>query len=174
MKTYETFARDLDRLLGLAMPVVVAGADDGIRAIGLALAGRRDEARQRVLAMRQPSRIPAFQEWIDYLLAWIDRRTDDMLVRLSRTGALKIQDDPEAIFQEGWLLCDVGRHADGLPHLRRALDHGYFVADLLKQRPQFDALRGTPEFEALVETAERGRERALAAFRDAGGDRLLA
>ena len=31
-----------------------------------------------------------------------------------RFERLKIQDDPEAIFQEGWLLCDVGEHARGL------------------------------------------------------------
>ena len=125
------------------------------------------------MAMRQPSRIPAFQEWIDYLLAWIDRRTDDMLVRLSRTGALKIQDDPEAIFQEGWLLCDIGDHARGVSYLRRGVSKGYFPVATLTGRPQFDALRGRREFEDLVAYAEAGRQRALAAFREAGGDRLL-
>ena len=36
---------DIDRLLAVEPPRVVAGADDGIRVIGLGLAGRRDEAR---------------------------------------------------------------------------------------------------------------------------------
>ena len=74
---------EIDRLLTVEAPRVVAGADDGIRAIGLGLAGRRDEARQKLIAMRQPSRIPIFRAWIEYLLAWLDRRTADMSVRLS-------------------------------------------------------------------------------------------
>ena len=45
--------------------------------------------------------------------------------------------------------------------------------DTLRSRPQFDALREDPEFKALVAAADAGRERALAAFREAGGDRLL-
>ncbi|HET7217017.1 MAG TPA: protein kinase, partial [Vicinamibacterales bacterium] len=164
---------DIDRLLAAAAPAVVAGADDGIRAIGLGLAGRRDEARQRVLAMRQPSRIQTFQTWIDYLLVWLDGRADEMLARLSVVRPLKIQDDPEAIFQEGWLLCDVGAHNHGLPYLRRAIDKGYFPVATLTGRPQFDALRGRAEFDAIVADAVARRSRALDAFRGAGGDRLL-
>ena len=38
---------DIDRLLAIEPPPIVAGADDGIRVIGLGLAGRRDEARRR-------------------------------------------------------------------------------------------------------------------------------
>ena len=99
---------DIDRLLAVEPPRVVAGADDGIRVIGLGLAGRRDEARRKLLDMRQSSRIPIFQAWIEYLMAWLDRRPADMTYRMSALDTLKIQDDPEAIFQEGWLLCDVG------------------------------------------------------------------
>ena len=76
-------------------------------------------------------RIPAFQSWTEYLMAWLDRRPADMLVGLAALSALKIQDDPEAIFQEGWLLCDVGEHEEGLVHLRRGVAKGYFVAPTL-------------------------------------------
>ncbi len=163
----------IDHLLTVEAPRVVAGADDGIRAIGLGLSGRRDEARQKVIAMRQQSRIPIFQAWIEYLLAWLDRRTVDMSFRLSTLSPLKINDDPEAIFQEGWLLCDVGLHEEGLPYLQRAVAKGYFVAPTLADRPQFDALRDHPAFRALREEAEAGRARALAAFQEAGGERLI-
>ena len=123
--------------------------------------------------MRQAPRIPAFQSWTDYLMAWLDRRPADMLVGISALSALKIQDDPEAIFQEGWLLCDVGEHERGLDHLQRAVAKGYFVAPTLAGRPQFDALRGDPAFQSLLANAEAGRQHALAAFREAGGERLL-
>ena len=166
-------AGDIDRLLAVEPPRVVAGADDGIRVIGLGLAGRRDEARRKLLDMRQSSRIPIFQSWIEYLMAWLDRRPADMAVSMSAFGTLKIQDDPEAMFQEGWLLCDVGEHEAGLDHLQRAVAKGYFVAPTLSGRPQFDALRSDPAFRALLEEAEAGRQRALAAFREAGGERLI-
>ena len=164
---------DIDRLMDIELPLIVAGADDGIKVIGLGLAGRRDEARRRLNDMRQPSRIAAFQAWIEYLEFWLDRRAEEMVERLSIFRTLKIQDDPEAIFQEGWLLCDIGEHGRGMPYLRRAIDKGYFVAPTLSSRPQFDALRDRPDFEALLADAEAGRQRVLAAFREAGGERLL-
>jgi serine/threonine protein kinase/tetratricopeptide (TPR) repeat protein len=164
---------DIDRLLAVEPPGVVAGADDGIRVIALGLSGRRDEARGKLNDMRQSSRIPVFQTWIEYLMAWLDRRPADMDIRASGFTALKIQDDPEAIFQEGWLLCDVGEHAAGLPYLQRAVAKGYFVSPTLAGRSQFDAVRSDSAFRALLEEAEAGRQRALAAYRDAGGERLI-
>jgi eukaryotic-like serine/threonine-protein kinase len=164
---------DIDRLLSVEPPRVIAGADDGIRVIGLGLAGRRDESRRKLIEMRQSSRIPLFQAWIDYLMAWVDRRSADMLARQPDFYTFKIRDDPEAIFQEGWLLCDVGEHEIGLAHLQRAVAKGYFVSPTLSGRPQFDAVRTDPRFRAILEEAEAGRRRALAAFREAGGERLL-
>jgi tetratricopeptide (TPR) repeat protein len=166
-------AGEIDRLLTVASPPVVAGADDGIKVIALAMAGRRDEARQRLFAMRQTARIPLFENWIDYLLAWLDRRLDDMLDHTVTRGTAKIQDDPEAMFQEGWLFCDLGEYERGLPSLQRAVDKGYFVAPTLAKARQFDAVRGTPAFTGLLAQAETRRARALEAFRQAGGERLL-
>jgi tetratricopeptide (TPR) repeat protein len=164
---------DIDRLLGIQLPSVVAGADDGIRVIGLGLASRRDEARRRLDVMRSASRIPVFKFWIDYLDAWLDRRPADMLGFRVGFTKLKIRDDPEAIFQEGWMMCDVGEYEMGLGHLRRAVDKGYYVAPTLSSSHPFDAVRNNPAFQGVLADAESGRRRALAAFRAAGGDRLL-
>jgi serine/threonine protein kinase/tetratricopeptide (TPR) repeat protein len=163
---------DIDRLVSVEMPVVVAGGDEGIRVIGLGLAGRRDEARRTLLNMRRASHLPAFRSWTEYLMAWLDRRPDGMVDDPS-LGPLKIDEDPEAIFQEGWLLCDAGDYERGLEYLRRAVSKGYFVAPTLSGRPQFDPLRGRPDFRAILAAAEKGRGRALAAFVEAGGNRLL-
>jgi hypothetical protein len=92
---------------------------------------------------------------------------------MSALSTLKIQDDPEAIFQVGWLLCDVGDHETGLAHIQRAVAKGYFVASTLSGRRQFDALRSDLAFCALLQEAEAGRQRAHAAFRGAGGERLI-
>ena len=112
-------AGDIDRLMAIAPPRVIAGADDGIRVIGLGLAGRRDEARQRLIEMRRASRIPIF-ETLDRVPDGVARSArPEMVVSLSAFGGLKIHDDPEAIFQQGWLLCDVGEYTTGLEYLRR-------------------------------------------------------
>jgi hypothetical protein len=164
---------DIERLLALAQPPVIAGADDGIRVMGLGLAGRRDEAREALLGMRRVPRIPAFQSWTDFLLAWLEDRSADMLSGLSEMRQLKIQDDPEAMFMEGWLLCDAGEHAVGLGYLQRAVAKGYFVVPTLSNARQFDPLRARPDFQALVTDVHAGHEQALEAFRAAGGDRLV-
>ena len=88
-------------------------------------------------------------------------------------GLLKIDEDPEAIFQEGWLLCDAGDYERGIDYLRRAVSKGYFVAPTLSGRPQFDPLRSRPDFQAILTEAEEGRLRALGAFVEAGGNQLL-
>ena len=165
---------DLERLMAIEPSLVVAGADDGIRVIGLGLAGRREDARRALEAMRRTTRIATFNSWAQYLMAWIDKRAADMWSNnMSELGGLKIRDDPEAIFQEGWLLCDVGEHQRGLGFLRRAVEKGYFVAPTLTGSRHFDALRGDPGFEEVLAMAEAGRDRALTAFREAGGERLL-
>jgi len=166
--------RDIERLLAFDTSDREPGADEGIHVIALGLSGRRDEARQALASMGQRSHIQLFHRWTAHLRAWLDRHVDDMVSTLVAFGSLKIFDDPEAIFQEGWLFCDVGDHERGLSYLQRAVARGYFVAPTLARWPQFDALREVPAFQALLAEAEAGRERARHAFRDAGGDRLLA
>jgi hypothetical protein len=82
-------------------------------------------------------------------------------------------DDPEVNFQEAWMLCDIGEHARGLELLRRAVARGYTAPPPLSSAPQFDPLRGTAAFEQVLADAVNGRDRALEAFRDGGGERLL-
>ncbi len=163
---------DIDRLLDIEPPVVIAGADDGIRVIALGLWGRWDEALERLTRMRRASHLPAFHAWTAYLEAWLERRPDDMRVGQAFAG-LTVNDDPEAIFQEGWLFLDVGDRERGLPLIARAVAKGYYVVPTLVSRPQFDPLRGDASFQRIVAEAEEGRDRARRAFREAGGDRLF-
>jgi eukaryotic-like serine/threonine-protein kinase len=163
---------DVDRLLR-AEPPRGGGGDEGIRVIGLGMAERRDEARRKLIEMRNLSRIPIFQSWTEYLMAWLDRRATDMNILRSAFSTLKIREDPEAIFQEGWMMCDVGQYEMGLEHLQRAVDKGYYVTLTLTRGSQFAPLKDNPAFQALLAQAEAGRLKALAAFREAGGERLL-
>jgi eukaryotic-like serine/threonine-protein kinase len=164
---------DLERLLAVERPATVAGADDGIRIMALGLAGRRDEAIRLIADMRQAPRIPAFRAWGDLLMAWLERRPAEMLDHLLSFSALTIQDDPEAAFIEGWLLCDAGAHEVGLGYVHRATSKGYFAFDALSKMGHFDPLRGDRDFQSVLTAAERGREQAQAAFRTSDGQRLL-
>jgi serine/threonine protein kinase/tetratricopeptide (TPR) repeat protein len=165
---------DLDRLLTLEPRAVnPGGGDQGIRVIGLGLAGRRDEARVVLRNMNLMARIPLFHIWTEYLNAWLDRRVPDMLGAQASLSTLKIMNDPEALFQIGSLLCDVGEFETGLPYIERAIARGYYVSPTLELRTQFDAVRDQPRFQTLLADAQGGRARSLAAFRDAGGERLL-
>jgi len=172
---------NFDRLLGLGPVKHIAGADDGIRLIALGLAGHLPEAREMLAKMAGLPRPVVFKKWVKHLAAWLSRNPREMVETLAVTlaassadsQALSIFEDPEAIFQEGWLLCDGGEHDLGFRYLERALARGYFVSPTLERCPQFDAIRDTPAFRSLLNDAEAGRQRALAAFREAGGDRLL-
>jgi tetratricopeptide (TPR) repeat protein len=164
---------DTESILAIEMPQIIAGGDEGIRVIALGLAGRRDEARRELGAMRQAARIAIFQSWTNYLAAWLDRSLPEMEQNIAGLRRLKVMQDPEAIFQEGLLLCDIGEYEAGLSYMKRAVSKGYYPAQTLAVRTQFDDLRNDFGFQAIVADAEAGRARALAAFRETGGERLL-
>jgi serine/threonine protein kinase/tetratricopeptide (TPR) repeat protein len=165
---------DVERLLALGPRTVnPGGGDQGIRVIGLGLAGRRDEAREVLENMTQMARIQTFHTWTAYLHAWIDRRVSDMIASQESLSSLRIMNDPEALFQIGSLLCDVGEFERGLDYIERAVNKGYYVAPTLEVRSQFDQVRQQPAFQAILTTAQEGRRQALSAFRDADGERLL-
>jgi serine/threonine protein kinase/tetratricopeptide (TPR) repeat protein len=164
---------DIERLLAVEAPASSVGSDSVIRVIGLGLAGRRDEARRSLAGHLQAAELPVFQTYGHNLMDWLDRRPKDMVARAATLGALRIMEDPEAIFQVGWLLCDVGELERGLDHVRRAVAKGYAVAPTLSTSPAFDALRGDPAFQAVLTEAQAGREEALRDFREHGGERLL-
>jgi hypothetical protein len=166
---------DIDRLLAVAPPPLGTGGDEWIQArvTALGLTGRRDESHRLLAEMRQAPRVTAFQAWGDFLMAWLDRCPTDMVASLSALGPLTLHDDPEFVFRVGWLLCDVGAHKQGLLYLRRALTKAYFVAPTLSASRSFDPLRSDARFQAILAEAEVGRQQALAAFREAGGERLL-
>jgi serine/threonine protein kinase/tetratricopeptide (TPR) repeat protein len=166
-------AGETERLQALDRPSLATGTDDANRVVSLGLAGRREEAFEALARMRRVSQLPVFQAFIGYLSAWLERRPDGMALDESTFGSLKIQHDPEAVFLQGWLLCELGEHEQGLPRLQRAVASGYLVAPTLAASRHFDPLRHNPQFRALLAEAEAGRQAALTAFRDAGGERLL-
>jgi len=132
-----------------------------------------DEARPVLDDMRRVAAEPLSRRWIDYLAAWLDRRPADMAIDPALLNSLKILDDPEAIFQDGWLLCEAGDYERGLKSLARAVHAGYYAATTLSSSRHFDAVRDDPAFRSLLAEAEAGRRLALETLRAERGERLL-
>jgi eukaryotic-like serine/threonine-protein kinase len=164
---------DIDRLVAFT-PRSRADLDHGIQVIGLGLAGRREQARDALGHMVAPgSGLDTRQTWRNYLEAWLDYRLDDMRTGHSALSSLKIMEDPEAIFQMGRLFCDIGDVDEGLANLHRAVRKGYFVVPTLERGREFDAVREHGTFLGILAEAREGHRRALSAFHEAGGARLL-
>lgn len=163
-------AVDLERLLGYPLG---AGGDGLVRVIALGFANRREEALSALLEVRRQVHTPAFADYTRFVEAWLARRPAEMRSVRPKLDHLKIVDDPESAFQEGWMFCDAGDLAHGMECLKRALDRNYFAALTLFRSPAFDPLRTDVEFKDLLARAEAGRDKALEAFRESGGEVLL-
>jgi tetratricopeptide (TPR) repeat protein len=164
---------DIERLLAVERSETAAGSDSVLNVIGLGLARRPDEAHRSLAEHRRVAQLESFHAYADALAAWLDRRPADLIASVSALGALQILEDPEALFQMGWLLCDLGEHERGLAQVRRAVEKGYTVAPTLSAGPAFDAVRNDAAFQRLLALAEAGRQQSLEAFRENGGERLL-
>ena len=161
---------DVERLLAVQPSSATAAGDSVARAIGLGLAGRRDEARRNLAeAGRQAARLEVFRLWMDALLHWLDRRPEAMREGVLALAGFRMMDDPEARFRQGWLLCDVGEPDRGLELLGRAVAVGYSVAPTLAGSRAFDPVRTDPRFLEILARAEADREEALRVFREGGG-----
>jgi serine/threonine-protein kinase len=164
---------DLSRLLSVERSPVDSGPESGHRVMAFGLAGQMEEAKRALAEMRGVVRIPVFAAWTNYLAAWLERRSSDMLAGIPGAQHLKIQVDPEALFFQGWLLCDVDKHEAGLAYLQQSVAKGYFPAATLANSQQFDPLRSDFAFQKLLADAVAGRQRALGEFREMGGERLI-
>jgi tetratricopeptide (TPR) repeat protein len=164
---------DLEKLLSLREAKGHETGEDLNHVVALGMTGRRDEARAVLRILRHGTEVSAFRVWADFMEAWLDRDPGAMWNHRSSLGAVAILEDPEAIFQEGFLFCDAGDKDRGLDTVRRAVRRGYFVADTLARSPAFERVREDPVFQELFSEAVAGRRRALQAFQAHGGEKLL-
>jgi hypothetical protein len=70
-------------------------------------------------------------------------------------------------------MCDAGDKERGLETVRRAVRKGYFVADTIEKSPAFARVREDAVYREILAEARAGRARALEAFRERGGEKLL-
>jgi serine/threonine protein kinase/tetratricopeptide (TPR) repeat protein len=139
--------------------------------LALGVLGRRDEAF-RLVERRDARETP---EVIRVVVAWVrpfleeDRQgTRDAIEKVAEAFY-----DPEALFMDSLVLFHTGWVERGLELLEGAIAGGFNPARALVSEPAFDPVRGQVRFEALRTLADARRAQALAAYRSAGGERLL-
>ena len=114
-------------------------------------------------------RTPPVQDWLDGVREFLT------LSEVSRAAVFKNLDgayDPEEIFFVGTQAARLGM-PEATEILGRAVDAGYAARDALAGHPWMDAIRAQPPFADVLQRASEARSRALAAFREAGGEMLL-
>ena len=114
---------DIDRLVATLNPAPDPAPTTGILVIGLGIAGRRERSAPRARADEGAAADSVVQALDRTAVARGSTRHAGRCSssRSAGTASSRILEDPEAIFQDGWLLCDVGEHERGLPYLERAL-----------------------------------------------------
>ena len=81
--------------------------------------------------------------------------------------------DPEALFYAGRICARIGDLDDSMYHLQRSSDGGFCGLPALTRDPWLDPLRGRSDFRTLLDSAEASQRAAAAAFKAAGGERIL-
>jgi non-specific serine/threonine protein kinase len=161
---------DFERLL---LETEYTTIDSWPRAIGLFEQGRADEARALLdTVVTESAGAPRILRIsVGCLRPLIDGDRNGVVATTEK--AMAVLDDPEALFLHGRFLARIGETQRSLGALTRAVDGGFLAAPALERDRNFEEVRGLPDFQAILERSRQGRDAALVAFRDGGGDRLL-
>jgi serine/threonine protein kinase/tetratricopeptide (TPR) repeat protein len=153
--------------------VLALTSSDGqmARCFALLALGRQPEAIEawESVAKTFSPLTASVREWIESVREFLT------LSEVSRAAVFKNLDgafDPEEIFFVGTQAARLGM-PEALTMLAQAVDAGYAAADTLARHPWIAPIRGEAGFADLLRRAEQARERALVAFREAGGPTLL-
>ena len=146
--------------------------DLGVKAECLIRLGRRDEAIA-VIDQATGTSGPA-APWFVLLRALADPDADRAAVASQATWPLVQQGfDPEGHYLWALYMSQLGDHAAALAMLTRAVEGGYACYPAMAQDPWLDPLRTDAVFIRLLGVAETGHREAVAAFTEAGGERIL-
>jgi serine/threonine protein kinase/tetratricopeptide (TPR) repeat protein len=141
------------------------------RLLGLVVQGKADEARSLYATINLAEAPTIYRMTLAIVPAFAAGDRQGSLD--AAEAAVAAHDDPEALFLFGWFFAAFGERDRALEVLGRAIDGGFLAAPTLVRDERFDLLRGEPAFRELVHRAEGRRARALAAFREEGGEGLL-
>ena len=137
----------------------------------LMMLGRDAEALEK-LHQTEAIEVAAIRRWCESLQLLLEGRRVE---GLAATQAILPDGyrDPESLFFVARQLIFFGWDVSGLLLLKRAVDEGFFCLDALARDPWLDSVRSDSAFTKILRCAESRRRVALAAFLEAGGERLL-
>jgi hypothetical protein len=140
-----------------------------LNSLALGVLGRRAEALAVLDAMviDPNNRLAHFVRSLQYLFRNEGQASMDALEPIVRLP------DPEGKFHFGRNAAYLGFTGKALALLAEAVDGGFFCLPSYANDPWLDNLRGTDEFASLLRRAEARHRRALFAFLEANGDRVL-
>jgi hypothetical protein len=143
-----------------------------LRHMSLWMLGRHDEALEGVTRLEQ--QLPTGGEWLFLTaLRTAMQGKREECIQASREILASGFHDPEGLLLIARELAFAGARHEALDMLERVVNGGFHCPRGLMQDPWLDALRGDPAFIRLLHRAEEGSAASAAAFREAGGERVL-
>jgi serine/threonine protein kinase len=143
-----------------------------LRHMSLWMLGRQAEALEGVSRLEE--QLPTSGEWLflTTLRAAMQGKREEC-VQASRKLLATGFHDPEGLHLVARELAFVGAGPEALDMLERVVSGGFHCPRPLLQDPWLDSLRGDPTFVRLLHRAEEESAASAAAFREAGGERVL-
>jgi hypothetical protein len=157
------YQRALDSVHGTGVPVQ--------NVFSLMMLGRDAEALE-MLRKTEAIEVATVRRWCESLRLLVEGRRVE---GLAATEAILPDGyrDPESFYCVARQLIFFGSEGSGMPLLERAVEEGFFCVAALARDPWLDSVRSDSAFMKILRRAESRHREALAAFLDAGGDRLL-
>ena len=152
----------------------MAAGDGYVDGLALLALGRNEQVSRNVRAVIDSGDAkmhPRIARFLQFLLHFAEGRTAAAYEEATPLFADFI--DPEGRFYWVRHLSQMGRLDQALSELQRTVAGGYFCAPSLAIDPWLAPLRSQPQFEGIRREAEQRRQSALAAFRNAGGPKIL-
>ena len=143
-----------------------------LRHMSLWMLGRHDEALEGVTRLEQ--QLPTGGEWLflTSLRAAMQGKREDC-IQASREILASGFHDPEGLYLVARELAFAGARQEALDMLERVVTGGFNCPRVLLQDAWLDSLRGESSFVRLLHRAEEESAASAAAFREAGGERVL-
>jgi len=143
-----------------------------LRHMSLWMLGRHTEALEGVTRLEE--QLPTGGEWLflTTLRAAMQGKREEC-IQASREMLDTGFHDPEGLYLVTRELAFVGAREEALAMLDRVVTGGFHCPRALMQDPWLDSLRGDSTFVRLLHRAEEESAASAAAFREAGGERVL-
>ncbi len=146
---------------------------DGLGLMQVLSAVRQGRGEEMIGTLREfEQTVPGtMQEAVRAGIATIESRAEGFAVAFDRS--IQGIRDPEFLYQWALMASQVGDTTRALDTLERVVDRGWCCAASMARDPWLDHVRDEPRFITLLRKAEGRHRAAAAAFREAGGERLL-